>query len=276
MGEENNVAEQVGTQSEPEAQESNASFEETTNQQTSDGDAQGGEEGSAQDGEVKTNAASDKQSKNEVNAKYAEARRAKEREVELQRTRAQARIEAVIEATGGVNPYTQEKITDEKDVSEFLTMRKIAQSGGDPLHDYAKTIKQQMRDAETAAKRENDQREWYATDRESFAAAYPDVNLSELIRDKSFARFADGKVGRIPLTEIYKDYQDVMSKITAEAERKAARTVAQREANKQATPGALSGSGEGKAAFTREQVKQMTQEEVHKNYDKIMESQKYW
>lgn len=272
MDQENNMTEQVTPQSEPEAQESETSFENAANQQTSDDGNASSDEGSAQEETV----AEEKPTKNEVNARYAEARRAKEREAEIERTRLQARLEAVIDATGGINPYTKEKITDEKDVQEFLTMRQIDANGGDPLQDYAKTIKQQMRDAENAAKKESDQRQWYAKDSEDFAAAYPDVNLEHLIKDAGFAKYADGKVGRVPLAQIYRDYQDLVGTIKTEAERKAARTVAQHAANKQATPGSLSGSGEGQAAFTREQVKKMTPEEVHKNYDKIMESQKYW
>jgi hypothetical protein len=48
-------------------------------------------------------------------------------------------------------------------------------------------------------------------------------------------------------------------------------------ANQKATPGALSSpKSSDNSYFTREQVKGMSKEEIHKNYDKIRASMTKW
>jgi hypothetical protein len=240
------------------------------NQQTSGG------KGDAQTGKDGTNAeepAADAH-KNPENAKYAEQRRERERTAESERTR--VRMDTVLAVTGGKNPFTGETIKDSTDAEEYLTMLKISQSGGDPLQDYAKTIKQQLRDAEQQAQQEEQRRQWYIDDRAAFKAAYPDVNLDELIRDPDFRTFSAGRTGKVPIGTIYHEYKQMVDRISAKAEQSLSTRLAQQQANRQATPGSLSGAGDGEAHFTREMVEKMSQEEVHENYDEIMQSMKYW
>ena len=76
------------------------------------------------------------------------------------------------------------------------------------------------------------------------------------------------------MAEIYDSYQDLVSKIRKEENNAAARQVA----NAKATPGSLTSSETDSSNdfYSVEQVKKMSQEEVHKNYDKIMASMKKW
>ena len=72
-----------------------------------------------------------------TNADYARERRKQEQEAAIKK----ARNEAIIEALNGVNPYTQEKMEDEADIQEYLTMKEIEKNGGDPIADYSKHLK---------------------------------------------------------------------------------------------------------------------------------------
>lgn len=262
------------------AEESGAGFSDaaessdgTQNQQTSD-DGSAEQNGEGMETEAERAAR---------NSRYAAKRREREQRAaggesadERARALQKERFDTVIAVTGGENPYTHEPIRDETDVQEYLTMRRIEQGGGDPLQDYAKTIKQEARERAERERTAEQQRQWYLQDRADFAAAYPDVKPDELIRDADFSTYAQGKVGKVPLKEIYRGYRGMVDKIAAEVEQRVTRSVAQSQANRAASPGSLSGSGEGGPFFTREQVQKMTRAEISANYDRIMESQRYW
>lgn len=263
------------------AEQSGAGFSDTAesgdgtqNQQTSD-------DGSAEQNGEGAETEAERAAKN---SRYAAKRRERERRAtgesdnadEQQKALQKERFDTVIAVTGGENPYTHEPIRDETDVQEYLTMRRIEQGGGDPLQDYAKTIKAQARERAEQERAAEQQRQWYIKDRADFAAAYPDVKPDDLIRDADFSTYAQGKVGKVPLTEIYRGYRGMVDKIAANVEQRLTRTMAQAQANRQASPGTLSGSGEGEVFFTREAVQKMSQEEVRKNYDKIVQDMKHW
>ena len=263
------------------AEQSGAGFSDTAesgdgtqNQQTSDdGDGEKPQKGG--------DAGADDAAKN---SRYAAKRRERERRAtgesdnadEQQKALQKERFDTVIAVTGGENPYTHEPIRDETDVQEYLTMRRIEQGGGDPLQDYAKTIKAQARERAEQQRAAEQQRQWYIKDRADFAAAYPDVKPDDLIRDADFSTYAQGKVGKVPLTEIYRGYRGMVDKIAANVEQRLTRTMAQAQANRQASPGTLSGSGEGEVFFTREAVQKMSRDEVRRNYDKIVQDMKHW
>ncbi len=205
----------------------------------------------------------------EQNAENARRRREAERLRDLE----QARNKAIIEALDGKNPYTDGEMKDADDVAEFLAMREIEKRGGDPVADYAKHIKERAREKRESEKKEQERRQWYDDDRTAFAAKYPDVKLSELIENKSFRIFAEGKVGERPLAEIYESYLAM----TGDVEAAAKRTAAQSAANAAASPGSLAGGGAVESGFfTLEQVKKMSPAQIDANYDKIMASRKKW
>lgn len=204
----------------------------------------------------------------EQNSENARRRRESERQRELQA----AREAAIIDALDGKNPYTGEEMKDSADVEEYLTMKAIEKQGGDPLTDFSKFQKRKEREKSEAAKKEEQSKEWYREDRANFSAKYPDVDLNTLIKDEQFQAFAEGKVGVQPLSDIYAGYL----KMTSAYEKKARQMARQMVANKKASPGALKTSGTPGGFYTRDQVKNMSREEVHNNYDKIRESMKYW
>lgn len=229
-----------------------------------------------QDGDEGNTATDAPKQSSEKNAEFARRRREAERQRELK----EARETAIIETLGGKNPYTGEEMKDSADVEEYLAMKEIERGGGDPLGDYAKFHKEKQRERVKTEREERERTEWYRTDAEDFKSKHPDVNLAELIEDKGFQSFADGKVGVKPLSEIYEGYRslvgekkDAEARAKAHAEAKAAQIVA----NRKASPGSL---GDPKATedapFTKEQVLAMSEEEVRKNYDKIREDMKKW
>jgi hypothetical protein len=182
--------------------------------------------------------------------------------------------------TGGENPYTHEPIKDWTDAQEYMTMRRIEQGGGDPLQDYAKAIKAETRDREAKEAAAAQKQQWYLQDRAAFSAEHPDINADDLTKDADFSAYAQGKIGKVPLTQIYQGYRamvdKITAKVTADVEARVTRTVAQSQANRQASPGSLSGSGEEKPFFTREQVQNMTRQQIRDNLDLVVESQKHW
>ena len=228
------------------------------------------------DGAVTTDTDNDKEGQKQNNSENARRRRSY-REKELEKARKTAREQAIIETLGGKNPYNNEEMKDSADVEEYLLMKEIEKQGGDPLSDYSKHLKaKERKKAEARTKAENT-KEWYRKDGENFAAKYPEVNIQDLISDEQFNRYADGKVGEIPLSEIYEGYTSMVKELKAEAEKSANQKAQQQLANAKASPGALSSTNPSdNSFFTREQVRRMSQEEVHKNYDKIRASMSRW
>lgn len=203
------------------------------------------------------------------NAEQARRRR----EAERARAIEDARREAIIDTLQGKNPYTGRPMKDADDVAEYLAMREIEKKGGDPVADYSEHLTARAR--EERLQREQREREdaWFASDREAFAEKYPDVKLDDLISDEAFADYADGKVGKKPLAEIYEGYL----RQSARYEERARTRAAQAAANREASPGALGTAGTGDTGFyTREQVQAMSFAEVQRNLTKINESMKHW
>ena len=203
--------------------------------------------------------------KNEQNA--AAAKRRREQEM------ARVRERAVIEAIGGLNPFTGEEVKDSADVEEYLLMRKIESEGGDPLSDFSRHHKAQEKQRAAEAEQENARREWYANDRESFVKRYPDVDLNALVADQAFGMFAEGKVGEMPLAEIYESFTRLMSTY----EKKAKNMAAQYYANSKASPGSLSSPDVAGSDFiSKEAAQRMSREEIKSNYEKIRASMSKW
>lgn len=167
-----------------------------------------------------------------TNADFARERRKAEQEKAIKK----ARIEATIEALNGENPYTHEKMEDEADVQEYLTMREIEKSGKDPIADYSRFVKQKTKEEARQAEVKSSQEEWLNKDRADFITKHPNVNLEDLLTNEDFRTFATGKAGVIPLDKIYTDYNSFISKIEERARDRAAQVLA----NTSATPGKLS------------------------------------
>ena len=208
----------------------------------------------------------------EQNSENARRRREAERQAEIKKAENAAREKAIIEILNGKNPYTEAPMKDHADVEEYLLMKEIEKSGGDPLSDFSKYQKERDRKRTEEAEKKARQREWYENDSKEFQAKHPEVNLQDLIKNENFQKYADGKVGVRPLSEIYEDFVELISEYENKANKKAAQTLA----NQKASPGSLSTTTSSNRYFSREQVMGMSQKEVDENYDAIRESMTKW
>ena len=207
----------------------------------------------------------------ETNAEFARKRREQERQSELN----ELRNKTIIDTLGGKNPYTGEAMTDAADVEEYLTMREIEKKGGDPVTDYAGHVKAQSRAKREQERTEAERREWYDKDRADFLAKYPDADLNALIESEDFADYSRGKVGEMPLAEIYEGYLKMTARIEDAANRKAA----QAAANAKASPGALASPAAVESDFvSAEQVRAKRNDPkwIAANYEKIRKSMPKW
>lgn len=215
-----------------------------------------------------TAAVTEKQTR-EQNSENARRRREAERQAELK----SAREQAIIETLNGRNPFTGDEMKDSADVEEYLLMKEIEKSGGDPLVDFAKHQKMKRRETEKQATEESSKKEWFNKDRDDFIKTHPDVKLDDLLADTAFQRYAEGKVGNIPLSQIYDGYNEIIGEYEKRAQAKAKQMLA----NSKASVGSLSTTNPPDGVFyTRDQVRAMTQEQVHEKWEDIQKSMKRW
>ena len=156
------------------------------------------------------------------NAEFARRKREMEAEAKIKK----ARLDAIKEVLGGVNPYTNEAMTDERDIAEYLTMKDIEKNGGDPIADYHKTVKAKEREQDRAKQTETERLEALRKDREDFTAKYPTIKVNDLLAEPLFRTFASGKLGNKPMTEIYGEYQTFIKLSEDKVKAKAAQIIA--------------------------------------------------
>lgn len=182
---------------------------------------------------------------NEENAKYASIRRKAQEDAQKQIEKAkeeaykqglaQGKVQSYI---GKQNPYTGQAIKDEYDVQEYLDMYELDSNGKDPISGYRELQKDKARkEAEEKVKAEEKSKQdrWYQEDTKDFVDKYSAEKLQELSKDEDFNLFANGKIGKVPLAQIYGDYQKLISKY----EKKSVETAKQIVANNTTTPGAI-------------------------------------
>lgn len=182
---------------------------------------------------------------NEENAKYANIRRKAEEDAKKQIEKArkeayeqglnQGKVQSYI---GKNNPYTGQSIKDEYDVQEYLDMYELDLKGEDPISGYRELQKDKARkeaEAKIKAEEQSKQEIWYQNDTKDFVDKYSVEKLQELTKDEDFNSFANGKIGTVPLAQIYEDYQKFISKF----EKKSVDTAKQIVANNSTTPGAI-------------------------------------
>ena len=107
--------------------------------------------------------------------------------------------------------------------------------------------------------------EWFAQDRAEFVKAYPDVDRQALFSTEEFVDFAEGKVGNMPMTEIYRKYLKWRAKPSP------------RELARLSSPGALGRAqpqGEGEF-FTLNEIRKMSSADINKHWDKVQASLKH-
>lgn len=177
----------------------------------------------------------------EERAMYAKARRTVEKSVEkkhkeaLDKAYERGRLEAY---KGKTNPYTNTEIKDLTDVEVYEDMFKIASEGGDPLKDYASYSADKKREEARIRQEESDRQAKAEKDIDDFQKKYPDINLSDLLNDKNFIDYADGK--NKSLVDVYDSY----TKFTTNFRNKGIETAKKTIANSISSPGSLSNGSE--------------------------------
>ena len=201
------------------------------------------------------------------NKEFARQRRERERQAELKKARFEGIKEVLTE-----NPYTNKPIEDDSDVEEYLLMKQIEDDGKDPITDYPEYVKKQAREAARGAAKEQEKNDKVTRELEEFTTAYPTVNVNDVLQDENFRSFAEEKLDKKSLSEVYASYLEI-----EEAELKAQKE-AHSKAVASAAVGSLTNASEpaDKDFFTIEQVKKMSEKEISDNYDKIRKSQERW
>lgn len=209
----------------------------------------------------------------EQNSIFARQRREKEEAERLNKAKEEARIQAVIETLGGINPYTNEKMVDAEDVEEYLVMKKIENEGNDPLEKYPSEIKNQKREKEKAEASKKEEQEKARKDIEEFMNNYPNVTLQDLEKDEAFNDYVDGKLGKKSLSELYASYLGFRDSITksSEAKKKEAEIIKQAQQNA-ATGSATTPNAADDDTYTFEELSNLSAKEIEKNWKKVERS----
>lgn len=195
----------------------------------------------------------------EENSKYAAARRKAEEE-------SQAKIDeayknGVLSAyKGKINPYTNTEIKDLTDVEVYEDMYKLAESGKDPLKDYASYTADKKRE-EARIQKEKEEREQKAQQEiDEFSKKYPDVNISSLLKDEMFMDYAEGKTKT--LIETYESFSKFKRSFRNEGIKTAKKTIA----NNMSSPGSLGNSSDNTVDY-----ESMSREQFLKEVEKVKE-----
>lgn len=218
----------------------------------------------------------------EERAENARKRREQEHRDALNAAARKARVEAILEVTGGVNPYTKQPMKDAQDVEVYERMKRIEKAGGDPVTDYAAATAEDARQAEATRAQAEADAKWYRDDLTAFRSKYPDVDAEALLSDPDFNEYAEAQVkAKVPLAQIYGGYERLREKFSREAEAKvkaAQDGAAQALANARAGVGGKSAepAGAGEVFFTKAQVDAMSEAEIARNQDAIWKSMQKW
>lgn len=245
----------------------NSSADNATNGEGASGSEKKEAEGASKEGAVEKAPKQD----SAKNAEFARKRREAEKEEAVKK----ARVDAIKEVLG-TNPYTKKPIEDADDVEEYLLMKQIENDGKDPIADYPEYVKKQAREKSSQNARAQSTNDKVTKDLEEFANVHPNVDVNEVLQDSMFMSFAEGKLGKKSLSEVYSQYLPIKEAIAG------AKREEDKAAHAKAVAGAAVGSLTNSSAppegefFTKEQVLKMSPKEVHDNYEKIRKSQERW
>lgn len=220
-------------------EDNNQAEDESDNDSEEENEDDESDEEEAQEDE--TNNGKNKVLSKKERAMYARARRTVEKSVEEKHKKAldkayeRGRLEAY---KGKMNPYTNTEIKDLTDVEVYEDMFKIAEEGGDPLKDYASYSADKKREEARIKQEESERQAKAEQDIDDFQKKYPDVNLSDLFKDKNFLDYAEGKDKS--LVDVYDSYNKFITSFRNKGIETAKKTIA----NSISSPGSLSNGSE--------------------------------
>lgn len=161
-----------------------------------------------------------KKQSQEENARQAQARREKEQKEREEKIAKEAYEKGKKEAelnSNKVNPFTETPIEDEYDLKIYKLQEKIKANGGDPIKDLPKELAKLEREQASKSKQEQDakdkEEEKMKSEIKDFRTQYPNVDLKKVLEDPNFNEFAEGKLGKKPLIEVYKSYVGFKQKL---------------------------------------------------------------
>ncbi len=119
--------------------------------------------------------------------------------------------------------------------------------------------------AQKEAVPDGDEGEWYAQDSRRFAETYPDLDREALFADGAFLDYAEGKVGKQPLSQIYEGYMRWRTNLAAPTRAQAARAASYGSLQEHAAPAEAE-------FYTLEEMKAMSSAYIEQHWDKVQKS----
>ena len=169
----------------------------------------------------------------EKNREFAQRRRNIEREELTQKIR----LETVKSIVGEKNPFNDKPFSSQEDID-----------------DYIKTL---------TANKNNTGKDWYYLDRQKFFELNTDFDeqkFQDLLDNPEFIEFSQGKVGVLPLTEIYNDFNLFNKKVEELAIEKAQIMYLK----KFSSPGSLNSSATSKSNTWNDMTEQEFEREIER------------
>lgn len=145
----------------------------------------------------------------EENSAYARRRREIEQKQKIEEVSNDVKIDIVKKILNGVNPYSGKTIETIEDVNEYLIANETHQS-----------------------------EKWYIEDRTKFLTTFnmTENEMNKIFEDENFSMFAEGKVGKQSLVDIYQNYVNMINYFEELARTKAEKIFL----NSKSSPGSLS------------------------------------
>ncbi len=175
-----------------------------------------------------------------VNSYFASKRRENEKKT----------YEDGIRETLKVNPYTGDEMVDDFDLEVYQEMKKLDEKGEDPIKGYARLSAEMRRKKGIEEKEQEEQKIKANKDLSDFKKKYPDINIVEMSKnDEDFKDYANGKWGKSSIISIYEGFVKLTNKY--------------KPTQDISTP-----TSQGKGETAKKSVKDMSDEEVAKEYEK--------
>jgi len=166
-----------------------------------------------------------------------------------------------------LDAVAKEEVKNE--IARIVEAEGVSETVAKKLYDATKLEEKTIADTKTA--KEKEKQDAYLSD---FVKKYPDVKE---VPQEVWDRFAKGDISLVDAyanTTMQSELQELKDKL-AKYESKE-ETDTKNTENAEASTGSVTGNGTAEHLYTREQVSNMTREEVNKNYNKVIESQKQW
>lgn len=155
-----------------------------------------------------------KQSQRE-NARQAELRREREQKEKEEKIRKEAYLQGKL-ASQKLNEFTNKPIKDEEDLYVYEIQKRIKDRGGDPLEDLAEEMAKDRREKKAEESKKLEAQKQIDKDVQEFSKKYPDK--TNILNDKTFAKFSNKRLGNEPLTAIYEDYLEFLDETKQQVE----------------------------------------------------------